>query len=137
MAELPRIIQHTKPMKSTTITAIALTALLTTPAVAQDTVPQLTDDNGSKLEFKRTDAAVKEILNRHRPAENKAIPAPSFALKTKNNKFIMTIGGNINLIFGYDIGNNLYRQPGAGISFVTSAIPVPELKGHATIFPSS
>lgn len=42
----------------------------------------------------------------------------------------MTIGGMINPILGYDIGNNLYKQAGAGISFVTSAIPVPAQKGH-------
>lgn len=114
--------------------ALALAALLSVPAAAQDTVPQLTDDGGSKIEFKRTDAETRAILNRHRPIENKAIPAPSFALKTKNNKFIMTIGGSVNLIFGYDIGNNLYKQPGAGISFVTSAIPVPATKGHKSDF---
>lgn len=114
--------------------ALALAALLSVPAAAQDTVPQLTDDGGSKIEFKRTDAETRAILNRHRPIENKAIPAPSFALKTKNNKFIMTIGGSVNLIFGYDIGNSLYKQPGAGISFVTSAIPVPATKGHKSDF---
>ncbi len=42
----------------------------------------------------------------------------------------MTIGGEINPIMGWDIGNNLYKQDGAGISFVTSAIPVPAVKGH-------
>lgn len=111
--------------------------LAITPAFqphAQDTLPELTGDKGSKIEFKRTDEATREILNRHRPAENKAIPAPSFVVKTTNNKFLMTIGGSINLIFGYDIGNNLYRQSGAGISFVTSAIPVPPAKGHKSDF---
>lgn len=103
-------------------------------AVAQDSVPQLTGDKKHKIEFKRTDEATKEILNRHRPTENKAIPAPSFVVKTSNNKFFMTIGGSVNLIFGYDIGNNLYKQPGAGISFVTSAIPVPAEKGHKNDF---
>lgn len=117
-------------MKTTISMALALAALLPVSAFSQDTVPQLTDDGGSKIEFKRTDAETKAILNRHRPVENKAIPAPSFALATRNNRFIMTIGGSINLILGYDIGNNLYKQPGAGISFVTSAIPVPSVKGH-------
>lgn len=117
-------------MKTTISMALALAALLPVSAFSQDTVPQLTDDGGSKIEFKRTDAGTKAILNRHRPVENKAIPAPSFALATRNNRFIMTIGGSINLILGYDIGNNLYKQPGAGISFVTSAIPVPSVKGH-------
>lgn len=121
-------------MKNTLCISLTLASLLAFPSFGQDTVPQLTDDDGSKIEFKRTDAAVKEILNRHRPQENKAIPAPSFALKTKNNKFIMTIGGSVNLVLGYDIGNNLYKQPGAGLSFVTSAIPVPAVKDHKADF---
>lgn len=104
--------------------------LATMSATAQDSAPGLTGDEGSKIEFRRTDAETKSILNRHRPVENKAIPAPSFAVMTKNKSFVMTIGGSINAILGYDIGNNLYKQPGAGISFVTSAIPVPAVKGH-------
>lgn len=121
-------------MKTQTLSLLLLAMSQAIPGIAQDTVPQLTDDNGSKIEFKRTDAATREILNRHRPVENKAIPAPSFAVKTRNNKFIMTIGGSINLILGYDIGNNLYKQPDAGIGFVTSAIPVPSVKGHRSDF---
>lgn len=42
----------------------------------------------------------------------------------------MTIGGEINPILGWDIGNDLYKQDGAGISFVTSSIPVPSMQGH-------
>ncbi len=107
-----------------------LAPLLAVEAYPQDTVPQLTGGEGSVFEIKRTDAETKEILKRHRPIENKAIPAPSFVVKTRDNKFMMTIGGSINLVMGYDIGNNLYKQPGAGISFVTGAIPVPAVKGH-------
>lgn len=121
-------------MKRILIIAFTLAICSTSRTLAQDTGPELTDDNGSKIEFKRTDDTTKEILNRHRPVENKAIPAPSFVVKTFNNKFLMTIGGSINLIFGYDIGNNLYKQSGAGISFVTSAIPVPAVKGHKSDF---
>lgn len=114
--------------------AFMLAICITVGTNAQDTGQELTGDSGSKIEFKRTDAKTKEILNRHRPIENKAIPAPSFVVKTSNNKFLMTIGGSINLIFGYDIGNNLYKQPGAGLSFVTAAIPVPAVKGHKSDF---
>lgn len=121
-------------MKNTLIIPLMLATSMIAPMFAQDTIPKLTGDDGSKIEFKRTDAATRDILQRHRPNENKSIPVPSFALKTNNNKFIMTIGGSINLILGYDIGNNLYRQPDGGIGFVTSAIPVPAVKGHKSDF---
>lgn len=88
------------------------------------------DDHTNKIEFGRTTPEMKEILEHSRPEGNREIPAPSFAVHTKNNNFIMTIGGNVATIFGYDIGNNLYKQDDAGVSFVTSAIPVPARKGH-------
>lgn len=78
----------------------------------------------------RTTPEVREILQKTRPAEPKAIPVPNFVVKTADNNFIMAIGGEINPIIGGDIGNNLYKQGGAGISFVTSQIPVPAQKGH-------
>lgn len=100
--------------------------LASAPTVtAQDTIP-----SGGKLEFTRTTPEVAEILKRSRPVENRAIPVPKFVVKSQNNNFIMTIGGMITPVMGYDIGNNLYKQPGAGISFVTSAIPVPAQAGH-------
>lgn len=55
---------------------------------------------------------------------------PAFAIRSKDNKFVMSIGGRINPILGFDIGNNLYRQDGAGVQFVTGSIPVPALTGH-------
>ena len=45
-------------MKNTLCISLTLASLLAFPSFAQDTVPQLTDDDGSKIEFKRTDAAV-------------------------------------------------------------------------------
>ena len=85
---------------------------------------------GKKLSFSRTTPEVAEILNHSRPHEAHAIPTPKFALTSGNNNFILTIGGQINVITGGDIGNNLYKQSGAGISFVTSSIPVPAVKGQ-------
>lgn len=112
-------------MKKTFISA-ALMMLASALAVqAQDTIP-----SGTKLEITRTTPEVAEILKKSRPVENKAIPVPKFVVKSQNNNFIMTIGGTINPILGYDIGNNLYKQDGAGISFVTAAIPVPAQAGH-------
>lgn len=113
-------------------TALLSTAILifasTPAALAQDS--QDTIVSGRKLEILRTTPEVAEILKRNRPVENKSIPVPKFVVKSQNNNFIMTVGGMINPILGYDIGNNLYKQSGAGISFVTSAIPVPAQGGH-------
>lgn len=82
-----------------------------------------------KLELTRTTPEVAKILEKNRPTEAQSIPTPKFALHTSDNKFIMTIGGQINPMLGFDIGNNLYNQSGAGPSFVTNAIPVPAVPG--------
>ena len=94
-----------------------------------------TDDEGiiaegSVLELVRTTPKVKAIIKRARSAEPSTVPTPSFAIKTKDDRFVMSIGGEINPILGYDIGNNLYDQDGAGISFVTGDIPVPATPHH-------
>lgn len=87
-------------------------------------------DAGNPVEIKRTTPEVREILQRHREDTIRSVPVPHFVVKTRNNDFIATVGGTINPIIGYDIGNNLYKQDGAGISFVTSQIPVPAKAGH-------
>ena len=97
-------------------------------ARGQDNVSS-TEGSG-KVVIERTTPEIKEILDRTRPVENRAIPTPKFNIHTADKSFILTVGGQINPIIGYDIGNNLYKQPGAGISFVTSAIPVPATAGH-------
>ena len=116
----------------TAVPLLILAAICAPSMPAQTTgTDDLTADSGSsKIEFGRTTPEMKEILQRSRPVENRAVPAPAFAVHTPNNKFIMTIGGTIAPVLGYDIGNNLYKQDGAGISFVTSAIPVPAAAGH-------
>lgn len=115
-------------------------ALFAMPAFAQyDATDSDSDDDDviletGKIEIVRTTPEVKEILKRARPVEPNAVPVPKFAVKAKNNSFVMSIGGEVNPIMGYDLGNNLYSQPGAGISFVTGAIPVPATKGHRSDF---
>lgn len=91
---------------------------------------QENSDSGNRLRFGKTTQKTREILQAQRADEPGRIPAPAFALKTDNDKFVMTVGGAVNVILGWDIGNNLYKQDGAGISFVTSAIPVPSVAGH-------
>lgn len=110
------------------IACAALPLVCTVGAYASETeAPDTTDHSG--LVFKRTSATEADILKKSRPAEPGAIPAPKFLVKTADNKFILTIGGQINPILGFDIGNNLYKQAGAGPSFVTSQIPVPAVAG--------
>ena len=108
---------------------ITLSLMLPAMAFAAESVDTTDIKEGKKLEFGRTTPEVKEILDRTRPHESNSIPTPKFALKSGNNNFIMTIGGQLNLITGGDMGNNLYNQGGAGISFVTSQIPVPATEG--------
>lgn len=83
------------------------------------------------LEVVRTHSIpeVEAAIEKARPVEPSAVPTPKFTVRTRNNKFMLTIGGKINPILGYDIGNNLYDTD-AGISFVTGDIPVPALAGH-------
>lgn len=90
------------------------------------------DEKGSRLEFVkvRKDSTLKAIIEKDMPAGPKEVPTPTFAIRTPNNKFILTIGGYVNPVIGGDFGNNLYKTDGAGISFVTSKIPAPSVPGH-------
>ena len=94
------------------------------------------DSVDSKVEFIKTSAHpdVKEILQKDRPSETAGIPVPHFAVRTADNKFVLTIGGQINPILGADFGNDLYEVSGAGIGFVTSMIPVPPVSGKKSDF---
>ena len=91
------------------------------------------EDTSSGIEFIKTadHKDVKDILKQDRPDEVSAIPVPHFAIRTADNKFVMTIGGQINPIIGTDFGNDLYEVDGAGIGFVTGMIPVPPVNGNA------
>lgn len=119
-------------MKLPVLTAFVLSVFVASPTVmANDSIPSADhEDHHNPVSIKRTTPEVADILRHSRPVENHSVPVPRFVLKSANNNFILAIGGTINPIIGYDIGNNLYSQPGAGISFVTSAIPVPAQKGH-------
>ncbi|MCH5219774.1 MAG: hypothetical protein J1F20_04315 [Muribaculaceae bacterium] len=115
-------------MKHTLLLPMAI--LLPVIAVSAENTDTCDIASGKKLRLIRTTPEVAAIVNETRPHEAKAIPAPKFAITSDNNNFILTIGGQINVIAGGDIGNNLYNQSGAGISFVTSQIPVPAVKGQ-------
>ncbi len=76
------------------------------------------------LEFVRTTPELEAILKKARPQEPK-MGTPKFAIRSRGNKFVLSIGGKVNPIMGYDIGNDLYNSDGGGIDFITGDIPVP------------
>lgn len=85
------------------------------------------------IELVRTTPGLKELLDQARPIEPNAVPTPKFAIRTRDNKFILSIGGKINPILGYDIGNDLYHSVN-GVDFVTGDIPVPPQSGRKGAF---
>lgn len=85
------------------------------------------------IELVRTTPELKELLDQARPVEPNAVPTPKFAIRTRDNKFILSIGGKINPILGYDIGNDLYHSVN-GVDFVTGDIPVPPQSGRKGAF---
>ena len=105
------------------------------PMMAQD-VDDDEPESSRKVEFVKVakHKDVSEILRKDRPKESAAIPTPHFAIHTLDNKFVMTIGGQINPIIGADLGNDLYKRDGAGGAFVTNQIPVPPQAGHKSDF---
>lgn len=88
----------------------------------------------SAIELIYTTPEIAEILDRARQIEPNDGGTPRFAIHTRNNKFIMSIGGNINTTLGWDLGNNLYKVDGAGINFIPGDIPVPAQRDHKSAF---
>ena len=62
----------------------------------------------STFEIVHLSPELSEILEKGRPAEPQTVSKPKFAIRTADNKFVLSIGGVINPILGYDIGNDLY-----------------------------
>lgn len=124
-------------MKTSHFMLSVLTMLLISsfPAKAQnyDNDDDVIYEIGS-LELIGTDGEVGTILERVRPIEPNAVAKPKFAIRSGGNRFILSIGGNINPIVGYDIGNDLYNVPKAGMWFVPGDIPVPATSGHRAAF---
>lgn len=99
---------------------------------AQDTADGSAVCTVGSLELISTGSSpqVFRIIEEARPDEPNAVPVPKFTLRTRDNRFMLSIGGKINPIMGYDIGNNLYNVDGAGSNFIPGDIPVPALQGH-------
>ncbi|MDE6230664.1 MAG: porin [Muribaculaceae bacterium] len=77
------------------------------------------------ISFRSTekDSELSKILNKDRLRQNREIPLPHFAIHSPDYKFALTIGGKIDPIMGFDLGNDLYSQ--SGLNFLTQQIPVP------------
>lgn len=118
-------------------TQILLTVLLALgiggAGVAQTQQADLAKEENEKSTSGRTlifvkvhnDTVLYEIIRRDRPVTFRDAAVPHFAIHTNDNKFILTIGGNIQPIIGWDLGNELYEMSDAGSGFVNSQIPVP------------
>lgn len=113
-------------MKAQFLGLLACSAIVASPALAQDK-KEKTNDPGNRVSFVKTsqDSTVYKILEKDRSKDVNDIPVPHFAIHTANNKFVMTIGAQINPIIGGDLGNDLYRNDDAGINFIPSCIPAP------------
>ncbi len=112
---------------------------LSVPLYAQTSIAGKGAENekhSGKIEFIKTadKPDVKENLKKDRPQDNNSVEVPHFAIRTRDNKFIMTIGGQIGTIVGADLGNDLYQNDNAGINFITSQIPVPSAEGKRSDF---
>lgn len=95
------------------------------------------DDGGGQtagLNVVKVDSKLESQLLQARSAEPATAPVPKFAIQTKNKAFALSIGGNISVVAGADLGNDLYQQPAAGLAFVTGEIPVPATQGHKSDF---
>ena len=88
-----------------------------------------TESLQAQLSVSKTSSKDAAILNKSRPQEPKAIPVPTFVIKTKNNDFMCTIGGVMNPIMGVDLGGELYKTD-AGISFIPGDIPLTKVRGQ-------
>ena len=116
-------------MTTAKLLSAAILLLCAGSVSAEDSIPAGSDSE-NPIQLRRTSPQDRKLLKTARASEPGREPAPAFVIKTANNNFVMTIGGEIAPILGWDIGNNLYKQDDAGISFVTSEIPVPPTTGH-------
>lgn len=123
-------------MKNNYRLAFCVAAVSIATGVSAQDIPETKDDSGNRVSFVKTsqDSTVYNILEKDRSKNINEIPVPHFAIHTANNKFVMTIGAQVNPIIGTDFGSDLYKQDGAGINFVPSQIPIPSEAGRKSDF---
>ena len=110
--------------------AVCLAAATAIDGVAQSAGEEVLLEMGP-MELVTVTPELRTILIKARPRRDET---PKFALRTRDNSFVLSIGGKVNPIMGYDLGNDLYNAPDGGISFVTGDIPVPAQAGHKSAF---
>lgn len=119
---------------------LAALAAASVPVFAQSsTAPENDADDDvifetRSLELVRVSPELRDIIMQDRRKEPQSYAAPKFAIRTPDNRFILSIGGQVNPILGYDLGNDLYDADGGGIDFTTGAIPVPAVPGKKSAF---
>lgn len=119
---------------------LAALAAASVPVLAQSSTAPETDADDDvifetrSLELVRVSPELRDIIMQDRRKEPQSYAAPKFAIRTPDNKFILSIGGQVNPILGYDLGNDLYDADGRGIDFTTGAIPVPAVPGKKSAF---
>lgn len=119
---------------------LAALAAASVPVLAQSSTAPETDADDDvifetrSLELVRVSPELRDIIMQDRRKEPQSYAAPKFAIRTPDNKFILSIGGQVNPILGYDLGNDLYDADGGGIDFTTGAIPVPAVPGKKSAF---
>ncbi len=69
------------------------------------------------------------VLQNGRPVEPNTPRLPDYIIREDNNRFMMTIGGYVKPIIGWDIGNDL-----PDILFIPSQIPAPAKRGNKIDF---
>lgn len=105
---------------------LAALAAVSVPVFAQSsTAPENDADDDvifetRSLELVRVSPELRDIIMQDRRKEPQSYAAPKFAIRTPDNKFILSIGGQVNPILGYDLGNDLYDADGGGIDFTTA-----------------
>lgn len=117
-------------------------SLIAQCAVAQDTITIEKDtieakeveleDYGNRILFVKTsnDSTVYKILELHRSKNTNEIKVPHFAIHSANNKFLITLGGQVTPTIGLDLGSDLYKIDGAGVNFIPSKIPITSRNGR-------
>ena len=109
--------------------AAALALAVAWPAMA-DTSQKPRADKGSGLRVEETTEQQNALFDRTRPQRPQNNVKPLFTISDSKSRFMMQIGGYVNPIIGWDLGNVVNT-----IDFIPAEIPVPVTKGqHSNFF---
>lgn len=106
---------------------LLLSMLLCGSCMISNDIAAQNDVDGVKIV--KTSDADKDIMKAAKPKHPFTPKVPNFVLKEGNGKFIMGLGGFIQPIVGWDLGNVM-----PSMYFIPSIIPVPAVKGQKSEF---